>query len=216
MSPLDHLFEKVIPTRRVEQMFSRANRAANWRLGLDVIQRVAGVSNLAELRDGSLERCDSLEKKVEDVGREAITAESLLADAGGLATELLALPAEIMLALRAVHRVGGCYGYTLDRPEDQTLILAIIAQSLQNVPAERLRTEQLIRLLEQGTVTQDDEKRPERFLENKVKDDMGEDLSKKIGSSLLEQKMEEGIPILGTVIIAGLRGRPYPAPAISP
>ena len=43
---------------------------------------------------------------MEDLSREIITSESLLANVGGVATELLSLPAEIMLALRTVHRVA--------------------------------------------------------------------------------------------------------------
>ena len=150
--PFDRLFDRIIPPFHAAKMLARADQAANWNLGLDLIKRVAGVDDIALLREGPLERCDRLVKKVEDISREVITTESLLAGVGGLATELLDLPAEIMLALRTVRRVAGCYGYKLDRPQDRILVLAVIGLSLQGDPRERSRIEKLIHEIEKETI----------------------------------------------------------------
>jgi hypothetical protein len=197
--PFDRLFEHIIPPFHAMKMLARADQAANWNLGLDLIERVAAVDDIAVLRAGPLERCDRLVKKVEDISREIITTESLLAGVGGLATELLDLPAEIMLALRTVHRVAGCYGYALDRPQDRILVLAVIGLSLQGDPQVRARTAALIRLLEKDTIQSADQARLEAVLESKAKADVEDDVVEQIASSLLENKIEEGIPFLGEI-----------------
>jgi hypothetical protein len=151
-SPLDRLFEKAIPAGEARKIFARVNQAANWGLGHDVIERALGIEKIEALRDGPLERCDGLVTKVEDITREVVTTESLFANLGGLATELLEIPEEIVLALRTVHRVAACYGYKLDRPQDQALVLAIIGLSLVDEPEERLRAWVQIRFLGDGTL----------------------------------------------------------------
>ena len=138
-------------------------------------------------------------KNVENISREVITTESLLAGVGGLATELLELPAEIMLALRTVHRVAGCYGYKLDRPQDWMLVLAVIGLSLHHDPKERSRIGKLIHQLERETIPSGDQARLEALLDNKAEGELEDDLVEQIGSSLIENKIEEGIPFLGEI-----------------
>ena len=198
--PLDRVFEKLVPADKARTIFARVHQAADWENGRDMIQRALGIDHVNELFDGPLERCDALVKKMEDISREIITSESLLANAGGVATELLSLPAEIMLALRTVHRVAGCYGYELDHPEDETLVMAIIGLSLLDDPEEKLRTSRLIRELEDGTLPRDDEERLATIAETKLEDEVGDDLVEQIGSTLVEEKIEEGIPLLGAAL----------------
>lgn len=198
--PIDLLFEKLIPPRRARSMFERVHQAADWQHGRDMIADALGIGHVRDLFPGPLERCDSYVKKVEDIGREIITSESLLANAGGIATELLSLPAEIMLALRTVHRVGACYGYELNCPKDETLVMAIIGLSLLDEPEERLRARRLIRELEEGSCPREDEDRLENFAETKLEDEVGDGLVEEIGSTLVEQKIGEGIPLLGAAL----------------
>jgi len=198
--PLARVFEELVPADKARTMFARVHQAADWEHGRDVVQRVLGIDHVKELYDGPLERCDGLVKKVADISREIITSESLLANVGGEVTELLELPAEIMLALRTVHRVAGCYGYALDHPEDETLVMAIIGLSLLDDPGERLSASRLIRGLENGTLTRDDEQRLSRIAETRLKDEVGDDLAREIGATLVEEKVEEGIPFLGAAL----------------
>ncbi len=198
--PLIRVFDKLVSADQARTIFARVHQAADWEKGRDMIQRALGIDHVKELYDGPLERCDGLVKKVTDISREIITSESLLANAGGVATELLELPAEVMLALRTVHRVAGCYGYALDHPEDETLVMAIIGLSLLDDPAEKLRTSRLIRGLVDGTLTRDDQQRLSTIAETKLKDEVGDDLVEQIGSTLVEEKIEEGIPFLGAAL----------------
>jgi hypothetical protein len=108
-----------------------------------------------------------------------------------------------MLALRTVHRVAACYGYPLDHPEDETLVIAIIGLSLLDDPEERLSASRLIRRLEEGTLTMDDQRRLAAICETRLEDEVGNDLVEQIGASLVADKIEEGIqgiPFLGAAI----------------
>src|SRR5271165_5308605 len=198
--PLARVFEKLVPADKARTMFARVHQAADWEHGRDMVQRALGIDHVKEFYDGPLERCDGLVKKVADISREIITSESLLANVGGEVTELLELPAEIMLALRTVHRVAACYGYPLDHPQDEALVMAIIGLSLLNDPADRLSASRSIRGLEDGTLTRDDEQRFSRIAETRLKDEVGDDLVQQIGSELVEEKVEEGIPFVGAAV----------------
>ncbi len=198
--PLSRMFEKLVPAYRARVMFARVHQAADWDHGRDVVQRALGIDHVKELYDGPLERCDGLVKQVADISREIITSESLLASVGGEVAELLELPAEIMLALRTVHRVAACYGYALEHPADETLVIAIIGLSLLDDPGERLSASRLIRRLEDGTLASDDEQRLSTTAGTILEDEVGDGLVEQIGSTLLEEKVEEGIPFLGTAL----------------
>ena len=152
--PFDRLFERLVPPREARSMLARVHRAADWERGRHMIAHALGIENIRDLKNGPLERCDGLVSKLEGLDRGIITSESLLADVGGLATKLLELPAEIMLALRSVHDIAACYGYELECARDETLVFAIIGLSLVEDPEERLKTARLIRELEQGKGTQ--------------------------------------------------------------
>ena len=197
--PIDLFFEKLF-SRRLPRDLQHVHRAANWQHGRDKVASALGIDRVSDLFAGPLERCDALVKKTEDISREIITTESLLSNVGGVVTELLSLPAEIMLALRTVHRLGACYGYELDDPGDETLVLAIIGMSLLDQPEERLRARRLIRELEEGSCPREDEDRLATIADTKLEDEVGDGLVKEIGATLVEEKLGEGIPLLGAAV----------------
>jgi hypothetical protein len=198
--PIDRLFERLIPDHEARQMLLRLHRAADWNHGRSLVLRAAGIDDFNELRNGPLERCDALVKKVEDLGREAVTMESLLTNVGGVATELLGLPAELMIGLRSVHWMAACYGYRLDRPVDETLILTIMGLSLLDDPEERQRAMRLIRELEDGNSTSESDEEISAVTERRLEVAVGDNLVDEIGTDLVEEKVSEGIPILGATL----------------
>jgi hypothetical protein len=199
-SPLDWILEKATPADQTRRLSARINQAANWEVSRDVMRRALGIDRIEDLRDGPLERCDRLVKKLEDLTREIVTTESLLANVGGLATELLEIPEEIVLALRSVHRVAACYGYTLDGPRDQALVLAIIGLSLVREPAERLGAWTQIRYLEEGSLSEEDQGRLVEALGCGLKDEICDEIVSDVLEALVEEKIGEGIPILGSAV----------------
>jgi hypothetical protein len=198
--PLDRVFETVIPADRAKEMFSRLHRAADWNVGRDAIQSALAVDDLGAMRDGPLEHCDHAVGKLKDISREVVTGESLLANVGGLATELLALPAELLTAVRTVHRVAACYGFALEGRYDEPLVLAILGLSMLDDPEERLQARRLIRELEDRCCPAEDEERLSRLARERLEDQVGDELVETLGSTLVEEKLSEGIPLLGAAI----------------
>ncbi len=190
--PVSRLFVRVVPGSAARGLVEQAYRASHWRVGLDAIRNVAGVAELSDLRAGTLERSDKLVREVEALTSEVAAAESLLSGVGGLATDLLDVPAELLLALRSVHRIAACYGFALDRPEDRTLVLLVVALSLAEAPEERRLAEDRIRLLETGTANTALEQNAMRIVEDEL---IGE-----VESTILENKLEEAVPLFGSVI----------------
>jgi hypothetical protein len=119
---------------------------------------------------------------------------------GGELTELLSIPTEIMLALRTVHRVAACYGYALDCPTDETVALAIIGMSLLDDPDERVRARRLVRELEDGSCPRQDREQLRNISEHMLEDQMGDSMVEQIGSTMVEEKIGEGIPLLGAAL----------------
>lgn len=195
--PLDLVLEKVLPAHRAERMLLKLNQAVDWEAGHALIRREAGVDDLVQLRTGTLERCDRLEKEVERAGAAEITAESLLGGVGGLATELAALPTEVMLALHSVHRIAGCYGYVLHRENDKSVVLAIIALSMVEEPEDRVRWCAKIWSSEHGQTASVETEPLETALEEDIRGEVGDDAVEEVCTSLLEQKLGESIPFLG-------------------
>jgi hypothetical protein len=198
--PLSWLVEKAIPAGEARKLFARMNQAANWEAAHDALERALGIERIEALRDGPLERCDHLVRQVEDLTREVVTGESLLANVGGLATELLEVPEEVLLALRSVHRIAACYGYKLDGPRDQALILAIIGLSLVDEPEERLKAWAQIRFLEDGSLSQEDQELLLGTLGGRLENEVRQDIAADLVGTLIEEKVGEGIPILGAAV----------------
>jgi hypothetical protein len=198
--PVDRALATVIPADRARDWFSRLHRAADWEAGRDAIEESLGLDDVTSLRDGPLERCDGTVRKLKDLSRELVTGGSLLANVGGVVSELMELPAEIMLALRTVHRVGACYGYALDGRADETLVLAIVGLSLLDDPEERVQARRLIRELEEKSCPEQDEQRLTELADSRLEDQVGDGLVETVGSTLVEEKLTEGIPILGAAM----------------
>jgi hypothetical protein len=198
--PIDQLFERLVPSRQARAMLAKAHRAADWERSRHLIAHALGVDNVTDLRSGPLERCDGFVTKLDNLDRGIITSESLLASVGGLATELMELPAEIILALRAVHDVAACYGYPLRCPDDEALVLSIIGLSFVADPDERLKARRLIRELEDRTLAVQDEEALSDLTRKQIEDEACDELVETVGSTSVEEKIGEGIPLLGAAL----------------
>lgn len=198
--PLDALVARMLTADRAEKLLLQLNAAADWNVGLNLIRHEAGLDDLSQLRGGSLERCDELERRVKSAAALVITTESLLAAAGGIATELASLPAELLLVLRTVYRVAGCYGHVLDRERDKLLILAIIGLPTVEAPEDRQRWCDRIRRLEEAASTAEPDDRLERDIQEDIGTELDDDVLANVGTTLLEEKLGESVPLVGEAV----------------
>ncbi len=198
--PLDRGLKSVIPGDRAARMLAKLNESVECQVGYDLIRREAGVNDLVQLRTGSLERCDLLERRVQLADAGVVTSESLLAGVGGLATEMAAIPAEVLLALKSVHRVAGCYGYPQHGAAGRTMVLALIGLSMVEEPEERIIWCEKIQAFEKGQTDQKDARRLDKAIADDIRAEVVDDVVEKLETSVLEQAMGGSIPILGSAI----------------
>src|SRR4029077_7223836 len=97
-----------------------------------------GVTALDELQHKSLELSDSLTNQIA-TGSQAIAAvDGAVTGAGGFMLAAADVGALAVVALRAIHRTGHCYGYPLDQPNDRAYVLGILMVAGIKSPVERL------------------------------------------------------------------------------
>ena len=147
--PLAGAIGKLIPDpvvqKAIEGGYMTAERTANPG---DIVRR-AGVDDLTELRRRPLEDCDRLARKVGDSARGFGTIEGALTGAGGVFTSLLDIPLLFGLSLRTIIKVGHCYGFPLDQPNDRAFVLGILAAALTNSRERKVRILTRLREIEE-------------------------------------------------------------------
>lgn len=138
------LVEKLTPDQWVVTTIEKAYSVAEKLAGQEDIRREAGVGQLAELRNRPLEECDRLALRVSAASLTWATVEGAATGAGGALTTLIDMPLLFVLSLRTILKVGHCYGYTLDRPHDRSVVLGIlIAATSGSLATKRKRIDQL-------------------------------------------------------------------------
>jgi EcsC protein family len=198
--PADRLFARAVTGERLTKLLIKINGNADWSIPLNLIRREAGVTDVRELRSGSLERCDELEARVKRVGAAEVTTESLLGGVGGLATELASIPVELMLMLRTVYRVARCYGYDLESEKHKTVVFAVIGVSMLTVPEDRQRWCEKIWDMIHRAESDADLTEEEHLLNEQFRREVIDEVMQGVAVELLENKIEEAVPLLGDVI----------------
>jgi hypothetical protein len=198
--PVDWLLSKAMPGERMTQWLEKLNEAADWSIPLRLIHREAQVDNVRELRTGSLERCDKLEEHVKRVGLAEITTESLLCGTGGLVTELASIPVELVMMLRTVYRVARCYGYDLDTKKHEAVVLAVIGVSMLRDPESRRRwCDKIWEMIHRAELNADLTEE-EQLLDEEFRGELVEEVMQGVAIELMENKVEESVPILGEAV----------------
>ena len=198
--PLERRLKVIIRGDIAAKMIFKLNEAAEWQDGYNLIRREAKVQDLIELRSISLEQCDQLERQIEAAGTGLISSASLLAGIGGIVTELAAIPGEVLMALNAVHRVAGCYGYPLHGENDRIIVLAIIGLSMVEDVDVRTRWFDKIQAMGFSRNEQLDEEHLEESIAEEVRAEVTQDVVEELETTLLEQLFGESIPFLGSAV----------------
>jgi hypothetical protein len=154
---LTDLVEKMIPDQWVIAAIQQGYRVSELVAGQDDIKRRAGVAQLVELRKKPLEECDRLADGVTVAAQIWATVEGAATGAGGALTTAIDLPLLFVLSLRTILRVGHCYGYTLDHPNDQKFVLGILVAATSGSLATRRKRLDRLREVEHLLVEETEE-----------------------------------------------------------
>jgi len=135
--PLSRLAARVVPQGAIRALVAKAEAMSEKLGGPAEIAHMAGVPDIRELRDRAFEECDSLAVTISTPAQRQAMIEGAIAGLGGLVTETLNIPVLLTAALRAIYRIGYCYGYPLDTEIDRIVVLAILELSTADEPARR-------------------------------------------------------------------------------
>ena len=121
---------------------SLAKASEHWRSDWQHIQPAAGVADYHQLQHAALQFCDKL---ADGVSRQAATSGAVkggLSDAAGLLGAGLDIPLSVLMALRAVHRVGLCYGCRPGTKYEKQMLWVILALGTATTTADKERAVQ--------------------------------------------------------------------------
>lgn len=122
----------------------RMARLAALNDGVAEIAQAAGVADVAELKNRPLQECDALALQVSYHNeREALlegmafTGLEAVGPIVAVLADIVAESVELVSALRAITRIGHCYGYRLNRPQDMPIIEAVLEVAMLPDPVRR-------------------------------------------------------------------------------
>jgi hypothetical protein len=147
--PLARGLQHVIPQSTARAAIETAYNTSKWLASSADILEKGGVGSVDELRHKSLELSDQLADVVGHESQTMAAVDGAVTGAGGVLLSVADVGMLAVLALRAVHRTGQCYGYSLDRPEDRAYALGILMLAGLKSHAERLEVMGKLRNVEQ-------------------------------------------------------------------
>jgi hypothetical protein len=136
--PFAWALRHVIPEAAARKAIEAAYATSDWLAAPDEAIAKGGVEKLEELQHKSLELSDSLADHVATGSKTIAAVDGAVSGAGGFMLAAADVGALTVVALRAIHRTGHCYGYRLDQPQDRAWVLGILLVVGTKSPTERL------------------------------------------------------------------------------
>jgi uncharacterized protein YunC (DUF1805 family) len=135
--PLDQITGKVVTGAKVRSLCARVELLVDPQAGRDEIARAAGVKALEELANVSLEECDQLADNVSVHAQRTAILHSAAAGVAGVFGAALYMPALLAAAIRAIRRIGHCYGYPLTTDRDRHYVMGVLELATAEEPELR-------------------------------------------------------------------------------
>jgi len=136
--PFAWALKHVVPEVAARKAIEAAYATSDWLASPAEILEKGGVHSLPELQHKSLELSDRLADQVAHGSQAMAAVDGAVTGVGGFLLAAADVGALAVVALRAIHRTGHCYGYPLDRPEDRAYVLGILMAVGTKSPTERL------------------------------------------------------------------------------
>jgi hypothetical protein len=137
---------EIVPEKLMEWLFEGADATATRLTWQKDLKSQTGISEIAELRNGSLEQCDRLAQRTALAAHIVAVVEGAATGAGGVWTTLLDVPLLFVLGLRTIRKIGCEYGYHLEERRDRMFVLGVLLVALSG--SLKIRRERLHRLRE--------------------------------------------------------------------
>ena len=138
LKPLSWTVERVIPPRAIQGALTGADWIAQGLTDTEDIKRDGKVNQISELRHKDLQLSDKLANEVHNWANGIALAEGAATGASGLPGMAVDIPALITMCLRAIHKIGLCYGYECKTQSDKQLVYGILSVAGANNVHEKV------------------------------------------------------------------------------
>lgn len=198
--PAGWLLEKIIPNKMIEAALVGFDKTADFLTDSGDVLRDGSVSKISDLRGKDLELSDEMANSVHNWAVGVAATEGGAAGAMGVAGMIVDIPAVVTMALRAVHKIGLCYGYEVSSPEERQFVLGILAAAGANTMKEKnaaLAVLQKIAVYVAKTTWK-------KMASDKTILAAGilalKQLAKELGINLTKRKVAQIVPVVGGVV----------------
>ncbi len=136
-TPLNKVTGRAVTGSTVRSLCTRVESLVEPQAGRDEIARAAGVGAVEELAHRSLEECDQLADHVCVHAQRRAIVESSAAGVAGIVGATLYIPVLVGAAIRAIRRIGHCYGYPLATERDRHYVMGVLELAMAEEPEVR-------------------------------------------------------------------------------
>lgn len=210
LEPMAWLIRKVVPQSAIRGVLDFANSTAEWLTDSDDIKRDGGVQKIIELRLKDLKLSDKLADEVHNWAIGIAVAEGAATGAGGIFTTPIDIPTILTIALRAIHKIGLCYGYECNSKEDKDFVLAIMAASGANSMEEKVAALSVIKSLEVMLIKQTWKSMAEKAAQQQMSKEAAiiglRNLAKQLGINITKRRALASIPAIGAFVGGSVNG----------
>jgi hypothetical protein len=135
--PFNDVTGRVVTGSKMQEWCAQVEVLVNQQAGSDEIARAAGVKAVVELAHRSLEECDQLAENLSVRAQRRAIIEVSAAGAAGIVGAALYVPILLAAAIRAIRRIGHCYGYPLATDRDRQYVLGVLELATADEPELR-------------------------------------------------------------------------------
>ena len=168
------------------------------------------MKSLAELRTHDLEKSDRIAGSVHRWAIGAAAVEGGAAGAFGIFGMAADIPAIVVLSLRTIHKIGACYGFEAQSPQDRDFVLGVLSFSSANTMEEKTMALMTLRSVEVTVASRTWRSIAQTAGQQAVGREAGimvtRSLAAQLGIKLTKRKMLQAIPIFGAVVGALVNG----------
>ena len=209
LSPVGKLISVVVPEKVIESSINAANAAAQYLTDTNDVLRDGKVESIEELRTKDLKLSDQLADSVHNWAVGIATAEGGAVGATGLPGLIADIPFITTLALRTIHKIGVCYGFTADASnaeEEKAFVLGVLAAANASTLGEKagfiLGLKQISVLIQRNAWKKLAEMGSANLLAKSIVS--VRQAAKLIGVNLTKRKASQSIPFIGGAVGAAL------------
>ncbi|MDA8620776.1 EcsC family protein [Planctomycetota bacterium] len=210
LEPAANLIRKIIPEGAISGAIEGSAWLSYQLTDLEDIKRDGEVDDLEELRRKELELSDRLADEVHNWAIGLATVEGAGTGAIGIFGAPIDVPALVVMALRCIYKIGACYGYKLDQPEDRDFVLSILSAASANSVEEKLVAQAALKNIEITIAKVTWKKMAEKAAEKAVSKEGAviavKTLSKQLGINLTKRKALSAIPVIGAAVGGSVNG----------